>query len=240
MQDVPTALVTARDGIRAMGGYVGASRTENVDDRPSPGSRTVSRRTAGRTRSTCCAAQWPDHEARQRADRGRRGHGPGRRPRGPDPQPPRERDRPPEDRQRRGPDLGRARGPGRSSPMCAARSSSSSAQLGDLEDRAGVRDPDRDLQRPGRRGRGRHASGWEPSRRSSTRRAPASLTSSRRSRPPGSGSPSSGCRSCSCSARIVAAGIWIGAPGRPRRPSASRGHAARRADPGVRRGTMRR
>jgi hypothetical protein len=34
VKDVPTALVTARDGIRAMGGYVGASRTENVDDRP--------------------------------------------------------------------------------------------------------------------------------------------------------------------------------------------------------------
>ncbi len=34
VQDVPTALVTARNGIRAMGGYVGASRTENVDDRP--------------------------------------------------------------------------------------------------------------------------------------------------------------------------------------------------------------
>jgi hypothetical protein len=32
--DVPTALVTARDGIRAMGGYVGASQTQNVDDRP--------------------------------------------------------------------------------------------------------------------------------------------------------------------------------------------------------------
>lgn len=34
VKDVPTALITARDGIRAMGGYVGASRTENVDDRP--------------------------------------------------------------------------------------------------------------------------------------------------------------------------------------------------------------
>jgi hypothetical protein len=34
VKDVPTALVTARNGIRAMGGYVGASRTENVDDRP--------------------------------------------------------------------------------------------------------------------------------------------------------------------------------------------------------------
>ena len=34
VKDVPTALVTARDGIRAMGGYVGASRTENVEDRP--------------------------------------------------------------------------------------------------------------------------------------------------------------------------------------------------------------
>ncbi|MBA2300314.1 MAG: DUF4349 domain-containing protein [Chloroflexi bacterium] len=32
--DVPTALVTARNGIRAMGGYVGASQTENIDDRP--------------------------------------------------------------------------------------------------------------------------------------------------------------------------------------------------------------
>jgi len=32
--DVPTALMTARDGIRAMGGYVGASQTANVDDRP--------------------------------------------------------------------------------------------------------------------------------------------------------------------------------------------------------------
>ena len=32
--DVPTALVTARNGIRAMGGYVGASRTENIEDRP--------------------------------------------------------------------------------------------------------------------------------------------------------------------------------------------------------------
>jgi hypothetical protein len=34
VKDVATALVTARDGIRAMGGYVGASRTENVEDRP--------------------------------------------------------------------------------------------------------------------------------------------------------------------------------------------------------------
>jgi hypothetical protein len=32
--DVPTALVTARNGIRAMGGYVGASHTENIEDRP--------------------------------------------------------------------------------------------------------------------------------------------------------------------------------------------------------------
>jgi hypothetical protein len=32
--DVPTALVIARDGIRTMGGYVGASQTENRDDRP--------------------------------------------------------------------------------------------------------------------------------------------------------------------------------------------------------------
>ena len=32
--DVATALVIARDGIRAMGGYVGASQTENRDDRP--------------------------------------------------------------------------------------------------------------------------------------------------------------------------------------------------------------
>lgn len=32
--DVPAALLTARDGIRRMGGYIGASQTENVDDRP--------------------------------------------------------------------------------------------------------------------------------------------------------------------------------------------------------------
>ena len=32
--DVPKALVTARDGIRAMGGYVGASQTENIEDQP--------------------------------------------------------------------------------------------------------------------------------------------------------------------------------------------------------------
>ena len=32
--DVARALVTARDGIRAMGGYVGASRTENFEERP--------------------------------------------------------------------------------------------------------------------------------------------------------------------------------------------------------------
>jgi len=32
--DVPKALVTARDGIRSMGGYVGASHTENFEDRP--------------------------------------------------------------------------------------------------------------------------------------------------------------------------------------------------------------
>ena len=32
--DVPSALLTARDGIRAMGGYVGASQTENIDDQP--------------------------------------------------------------------------------------------------------------------------------------------------------------------------------------------------------------
>ncbi|HEX2469829.1 MAG TPA: DUF4349 domain-containing protein [Candidatus Limnocylindrales bacterium] len=32
--DVPAALLTARDGIRAMGGYIGASETQTVDDRP--------------------------------------------------------------------------------------------------------------------------------------------------------------------------------------------------------------
>lgn len=32
--DVPSALVRARDGIRAMGGYVGASQTENAGDQP--------------------------------------------------------------------------------------------------------------------------------------------------------------------------------------------------------------
>jgi hypothetical protein len=32
--DVPAALLAARDGIRRMGGYIGASQTENVDDRP--------------------------------------------------------------------------------------------------------------------------------------------------------------------------------------------------------------
>ena len=32
--DVAAALVSARNGIRAMGGYVGASQTENVDDQP--------------------------------------------------------------------------------------------------------------------------------------------------------------------------------------------------------------
>ena len=32
--DVPAALLTARDGIRAMGGYIGASETQTLDDRP--------------------------------------------------------------------------------------------------------------------------------------------------------------------------------------------------------------
>ena len=32
--DVPAALLTARDGIRRMGGYIGASETETIDDRP--------------------------------------------------------------------------------------------------------------------------------------------------------------------------------------------------------------
>jgi uncharacterized protein DUF4349 len=32
--DVPKALLAARDGIRAMGGYIGASQTANTDDRP--------------------------------------------------------------------------------------------------------------------------------------------------------------------------------------------------------------
>jgi hypothetical protein len=32
--DVPAALLAARDGIRGMGGYIGASETENIDDRP--------------------------------------------------------------------------------------------------------------------------------------------------------------------------------------------------------------
>ncbi len=32
--DVPAALLAARDGIRGMGGYIGASQTENLDDRP--------------------------------------------------------------------------------------------------------------------------------------------------------------------------------------------------------------
>lgn len=34
VKDVPTALATARDGIRAMGGYIGASNTYNEGDRP--------------------------------------------------------------------------------------------------------------------------------------------------------------------------------------------------------------
>ncbi len=34
VSDVTRALVTARDGIRGLGGYVGASRTENIDERP--------------------------------------------------------------------------------------------------------------------------------------------------------------------------------------------------------------
>lgn len=32
--DVPAALLTARDGVRAMGGYIGASETQTLDDRP--------------------------------------------------------------------------------------------------------------------------------------------------------------------------------------------------------------
>ena len=32
--DVPAALLTARDGIRAMGGYIGASQTQSPDDQP--------------------------------------------------------------------------------------------------------------------------------------------------------------------------------------------------------------
>ncbi|HET7168097.1 MAG TPA: DUF4349 domain-containing protein [Candidatus Limnocylindrales bacterium] len=32
--DVPKALLAARDGIRSMGGYIGASQTANTDDRP--------------------------------------------------------------------------------------------------------------------------------------------------------------------------------------------------------------
>ncbi len=32
--DVPRALITARDGIRALGGYVGASETQNIEDEP--------------------------------------------------------------------------------------------------------------------------------------------------------------------------------------------------------------
>lgn len=32
--DVPAALLAARDGVRRMGGYIGASQTQNVDDRP--------------------------------------------------------------------------------------------------------------------------------------------------------------------------------------------------------------
>ena len=32
--DVPAALLAARDGIRAMGGYIGASETQTLDDRP--------------------------------------------------------------------------------------------------------------------------------------------------------------------------------------------------------------
>ncbi|MGP1674886.1 MAG: DUF4349 domain-containing protein, partial [Candidatus Limnocylindrales bacterium] len=34
VSDVPAALVTARDGIRSLGGYIGASRTDNTDDQP--------------------------------------------------------------------------------------------------------------------------------------------------------------------------------------------------------------
>jgi hypothetical protein len=34
VKDVPAALATARDGIRALGGYIGASNTYNQDDRP--------------------------------------------------------------------------------------------------------------------------------------------------------------------------------------------------------------
>ena len=32
--DVQAALLAARDGVRRMGGYIGASQTQNVDDRP--------------------------------------------------------------------------------------------------------------------------------------------------------------------------------------------------------------
>jgi Domain of unknown function (DUF4349) len=32
--DVPRALIAARDGIRGLGGYIGASQTENIDDQP--------------------------------------------------------------------------------------------------------------------------------------------------------------------------------------------------------------
>ncbi len=34
VSDVPAALVAARDGIRSLGGYIGASRTDNTDDQP--------------------------------------------------------------------------------------------------------------------------------------------------------------------------------------------------------------
>ena len=46
----------ARDAIRGLGGYVGASNTSNDGDQPSPRSPTGSRPTAGRTPSTACAA----------------------------------------------------------------------------------------------------------------------------------------------------------------------------------------
>ena len=54
--DVTAAVGIARDGIRAMGGYVGHRRRRTRMTSPSRRSPTASRPSAGRTPSTCFAA----------------------------------------------------------------------------------------------------------------------------------------------------------------------------------------
>ena len=153
----PSPWRAARDGIRAMGGYIGASTTQNEGDTPIA---TVTYRIP--------ADRWEDALDLLRGLNGPTTKvvterteavevtGPGHRPRGAHPQPAGERGRPPGDRRRGDPDLRRPRGPDPADPgprtdRAADRAARRPRGSG------GLRDADRVVPRPDRRGRGRPA-----------------------------------------------------------------------------------